>query len=286
MSDRGYDSPERAAMVGFPPEHCRVVASRVEGDAAYVLLDTGSRGQPYLYGVNCSRANARWFEGTSGNGPGWAHVGDDPEVGILSLWGEAPPEAERVRVEFQGDVFEEPVGDGVYLTVWWRVPPPRDWPRVIAFRIGGRWVDQEQPAELEEPALDDELHFAAQEGDITRVRELLADGHSLDAFDEIAKTPLHYAAERGDLDVIRVLLDAGADVNANDKPRIGNTPLRDVADQCSLAVATLLVEAGADPRIPGWMQLTALHKAESRKDEEGQRVYALLKRVADRLNNQ
>jgi hypothetical protein len=31
------------------------------------------------------------------------------------------------------------------------------------------------------------------------------------------------------------------------------------------------------------MQLTALHKAEKRKDEEVRRVYALLKNVANRL---
>jgi hypothetical protein len=67
--------------------------------------------------------------------------------------------------------------------------------------------------------------------------------------------------------------------------RIGNTPLRDVADACSLAVATFLVDSGADPRIPGWMQLTALHKTKERKDQDGQRVYALLKSVADRLGD-
>ncbi len=142
-------------------------------------------------------------------------------------------------------------------------------------------ADDELPDELGDAF--DELHIAVQHGDMTRVRQLLADGRSPNAFDEISKTPLHYAAEGGHIDIIRVLLDAGADVNAHDEPRIGNTPLRDVADQCSLAVATLLVDAGADPRIPGWMQLTALHKAGKRTDQEGQRVYALLKRVADRL---
>jgi ankyrin repeat protein len=129
-----------------------------------------------------------------------------------------------------------------------------------------------------------DLHFAAQEGDITLVRALLAEGLSPNAFDEISKTPLHYAAEGEHIEIIRALLDGGADVNANEEAHIGNTPLRDVADTCSLAVARVLVDAGADPRIPGWMQLTALHKAEDRKDEEGQRVYALLKSVADRLN--
>ena len=81
-----------------------------------------------------------------------------------------------------------------------------------------------------------------------------------------------------------MLLDAGADVNASEEARIGNTPLRDVADTCSLEVASMLIAAGADPRIAGWLQLTALHKAESRRDEEGQRVYALLKKIADRLD--
>ena len=146
-------------------------------------------------------------------------------------------------------------------------------------------ADDELPDELEDDFDESDLHLAAQDGDMIRVRQLLADGRSPNSFDEISMTPLHYAAENGHIDVMRVLLEAGADVNAHEEARIGNTPLRDVADKCSLAVATLLVDAGADPRIPGWMQLTALHKAEERKDEEGQRVYALLKSVADRLGD-
>jgi hypothetical protein len=283
MDDSGFDSPESAAMEGFPPEHCRVIASRVDGDDAYVLLNTGTPRQPYLYGANCRREGGRWFDGVSGNGPGWAHSSHDPDVGTLSFWGDAPPGAEMVRVDFDGDVIEELVKEDAYLLVWWRVPPPQVWPRVTGFRVLGSWVPHELPAELEESLDDSELHFAAQDGDMARVRELLAEGLSPNAFDEIAKTPLHYAAESGHIDVMRVLLEAGADVNANEEARIGNTPLRAVADECSLAVAMFLVDSGADPRIPGWMQLTALHKAEERKDREGQLVYALLKSVADRL---
>jgi ankyrin repeat protein len=144
-------------------------------------------------------------------------------------------------------------------------------------------ADNELTDELQDEVDETDLHFAAQEGDLARVRQLLADGRSPNAFDELTKTPLHYAAEKGHIDIMRVLLAAGADVNAHEEARIGNTPLRDIADECSLAVATFLVDAGADPRIPGWMQLTALHKAEKRKDEEGRRVYALLKNVANRL---
>lgn len=38
MSFKTFDSPQDAAMVGFPARYCRVVASCVEGDDAYVLL--------------------------------------------------------------------------------------------------------------------------------------------------------------------------------------------------------------------------------------------------------
>lgn len=101
MSDSGFDSPESAAMVGFPPKQCRVVASRVNGDNASVLLNTGSREQPYLYGINCRRENGRWFEGGSANGPGWEQTGHDPDVGTLSFWDDAPVDEDMVRVEFE-----------------------------------------------------------------------------------------------------------------------------------------------------------------------------------------
>jgi ankyrin repeat protein len=146
-------------------------------------------------------------------------------------------------------------------------------------------VDDGLPDEFENYFDESDLHFAAQNGDLTRVRQLLADGRSPNTFDEISMTPLHYAAESGRIDIMGALLEAGADVNAHEESRIGNTPLREVAGKCSLAVATLLVDSGADPRIPGWMQLTALHQAEERTDQEGQRVYTLLKTVADRLDN-
>lgn len=141
MRDDGFDSPEGAAMDGFPARYCRVIASRLQGDDAYVLLNTGSSEQPYLYGVNCRRENGRWFEGGSGNGPGWEQIGHDPDVGTLALWDDAPADADMVRIEFEGHVVDEPVIVRAYLVVWWRVPAPQDWPRVRAFRIAGRWID-------------------------------------------------------------------------------------------------------------------------------------------------
>ena len=92
-------------------------------------------------------------------------------------------------------------------------------------------TDDELPDEFGDAFDESDLHFAVQHGDMTRVRQLLAEGRSPNAFDEICKTPLQYAAEGGHIDIMRVLLEAGADVNAHEEPRIGNTPLGDVADQ-------------------------------------------------------
>jgi|ERR1044071_6799719 len=130
----------------------------------------------------------------------------------------------------------------------------------------------------------EQLHFAAQDGNLAEVTRLLNEGHDPNAFDDLGKTPLHYAAERGHLDVMRQLLVSGANVNAHDERVIGNTVLRDVASNCSFDVAKTLVDAGANPTIPGWMRLTALDKSEEREKPEGVRVHQLLLRAARRFS--
>ena len=130
----------------------------------------------------------------------------------------------------------------------------------------------------------EELHFAANDGDIQRVKQLIAEGHPLNAFDsDLGKTPLHYAAEKAHLECMKALISAGADVNAHDESRIGNTPLGEVAGDCSFEVAKLLIDAGADPTIPGWMRITALRRASERKRPEGVHVYQLLEAAARKL---
>lgn len=129
----------------------------------------------------------------------------------------------------------------------------------------------------------EQLHFAAQDGDVQAVERLLSEGCQPDEYDELGNTPLHYAAKGNHLEVMKLLIDSGANVNAHDERVIGNTPLREVAGSCSYEVAKLLIDSGADPTIPGWMQLTALDKARERKRPEGLRVRELLEQAARRL---
>ncbi|MBU2838693.1 hypothetical protein HF670_03755 [Acidithiobacillus thiooxidans] len=80
------------------------------------------------------------------------------------------------------------------------------------------WYQKEQP------------HFAADEGDLDRVKALIESGYDVSAFDEgLSITPLHYAAKAENLEVMKYLLSVGADVNAHDEERIGETPLGEVA---------------------------------------------------------
>src|SRR5277367_4808123 len=109
----------------------------------------------------------------------------------------------------------------------------------------------------------EQLHSAAEAGDLAKVESLLAAKYPVNRFDGLALTPLHYAARGGHFLIVDRLIKAGANVNANDQERAGNTPLGDIAKDCTFEMAKRLIDAGADPGIPGWMQLTAIHHAES-----------------------
>lgn len=128
----------------------------------------------------------------------------------------------------------------------------------------------------------EQLHRAAEEGNLARVEELLQRKYPVNRFDELGKTPLHYAVEGGHLDVVDRLIRSGANVNANDERQIGNTPLSDNVGKCSYAMVKRLIDAGADPTIPGWMQLTALDRTAERTDADAGKIQRLLAEAAKR----
>jgi ankyrin repeat protein len=75
------------------------------------------------------------------------------------------------------------------------------------------------------------IHDAAKEGDLAKVKILIAEGSDVNVRDENGLTPLHFAAYRGYKDVTELLVLNGANVNAADKT--GTTPLQ-WADQAGI----------------------------------------------------
>ncbi|KAL8234227.1 hypothetical protein R6Q59_020327 [Mikania micrantha] len=87
------------------------------------------------------------------------------------------------------------------------------------------------------------LNSAVYNGDLYRVRRLVAAGINPNNTDYDGRSPLHMAAIKGYADVIQFLLQKGAVINATDN--VGNTPLFEAIENGHDMVVSMLVEAGA-----------------------------------------
>jgi ankyrin repeat protein len=100
--------------------------------------------------------------------------------------------------------------------------------------------------------LQDQVVGAIRAGDVTTVRQLLAEHPELTtARGQGGRTALHVVTDwPGYLPqapaIARLLLDAGADPNARTEGDTGETPLHWAASNDDLEVAEVLVDAGAD----------------------------------------
>jgi ankyrin repeat protein len=110
-----------------------------------------------------------------------------------------------------------------------------------------------QPKRKKRPGVDHygrtDLHYAACEGNLVKVRALLAFGAQVDAPDDNGWTPLHFAAQAHAVAVAETLLTAGASVDSRDSR--GNTPLINAVfnSRGHGDLIALLRRHGADPNI-------------------------------------
>jgi ankyrin repeat protein/Tol biopolymer transport system component len=109
-------------------------------------------------------------------------------------------------------------------------------------------------------ALADEIHEAAKEGTLAKVKELLEKDPKLINFkDENGRTPLHWACLGVHKDVAQYLLEKGADVNAKDNNE--TTAMHSAAAQGHTEVAKLLIKNGAQINAKNYFSQTPLHTA-------------------------
>src|ERR1035438_1881198 len=96
-------------------------------------------------------------------------------------------------------------------------------------------------------APDTLLPKAAREGDLARLRSLLADGVDPNRRDGAGNSPLVAAVAGGQAGAVRVLLKAGANPNLTSSG--GRTPLIEAAIGSRVEIARMLIAAGADLNI-------------------------------------
>ncbi|GAB4827125.1 hypothetical protein Ancab_034012 [Ancistrocladus abbreviatus] len=89
------------------------------------------------------------------------------------------------------------------------------------------------------------LMYAACEGDLEGIKELLDSGADVNFRDIDSRTPLHVAACQGYGEVVALLIKSGAQVDAKD--RWGSTPLADAVYYKNHEVIKLLEKYGAEP---------------------------------------
>jgi hypothetical protein len=103
------------------------------------------------------------------------------------------------------------------------------------------------------------LHEAARDGDIERLRSLIANGSNVNAADDYGGTPLRSAIEVGQTQAARILVEAGANVDGRDPD--GLTPLIRACQRGHQEIVELLITKGANLAARDDHQRTALHTA-------------------------
>jgi len=121
---------------------------------------------------------------------------------------------------------------------------PED-PKQISSQNQDPGTTKQQDADIN--AIDNDgytaLHFAAAEGKLDAVEDLIKKGANIEAKTNNNYTPLHFAAVQGNLDVVKHLVEKGADVNTVDGG--GDTALHFAAKEGHSDVIKHLIEKGA-----------------------------------------
>lgn len=105
-----------------------------------------------------------------------------------------------------------------------------------------------------------DLHGAVRDGDLDKIKRLIAAGEPLDTLNSYDRTPLHSACLYYKAEIVSLLLDHGADVNKKNK--FGKwTALHAACEANAFEIVELLLKHGALVDIKNRYGATPLHTA-------------------------
>lgn len=120
---------------------------------------------------------------------------------------------------------------------------------------------------LDELDFERGIWYAAQYGDLERIRKLLLQGINVNSKDKAGYTALHYASRAGHLDVCKYLLSKGADIDAITKCGEA-TSLHRAASVGKYEIVKFLIDNKADVRRKDADGKTILHRATESQNEK------------------
>ena len=135
------------------------------------------------------------------------------------------------------------------------IPKPlyvRVWKGRNRFNTYKRWIEGTGPYPRAGA-----LSKAVAEGDDDTVREMIAQGVSLEEIHFTGRSPLLVAITTNHLDTAQILIDAGANIHF--VAASGYTPIREAVEKRQSDALLLLLQNGADPDFAGRNGWTALH---------------------------
>jgi len=128
------------------------------------------------------------------------------------------------------------------------------------------------------------LHQAAWQGDLPKLKTLIASGANLDARDARGRTPLHVATHARQREAIKLLAKAGANLDVLEDDRYDAVTIASVADDPT--TLALLLSLGANPgQVTSRYDGTALIAAAHLGNDEVVRRLILAGAPLDHVNN-
>ena len=121
------------------------------------------------------------------------------------------------------------------------------WSGALAVALGmcaSAGVLAQVPPQAAEVLAYEGLHRAAWQGDLPKVKALIASGANLDARDAKGRTPLHVATHARQREAVKLLAKAGANLDALEDDRYDAVTIASVADDPT--TLALLLSLGAN----------------------------------------